>query len=156
MNNANLSPPLRQALATDVTLETARLMTRVVLLAVASRHNEEALRIVEGLAPVFGEYAAVAMAKATVGVATGRNGEALSLLESLSGEHPQFTAIRCAYAMLKKEMGLSGWQDIAQAIVRDNSDEQAVLLAEQLLASSPGRSSRAAAPSLEVAGLRFA
>jgi thioredoxin-like negative regulator of GroEL len=152
----SLTPPLRDELAAEVTLDVARLMTQAALLAVSAQRNEDAERIVDGLVPVFGEYAAVAMARATVGVALGRNREALALLESLAGEHPQFMAIRCAYAMLKKELGLSGWQSIAQAIVRDDSDPQAVQLAEQLLADLPRRHGRVAAPSLETSGMRFA
>jgi thioredoxin-like negative regulator of GroEL len=155
MSNPPLNPPLREALETEVGLETARLLTQVALLAVGTQRIEDAQLIVDGLAPVFGEYAAVAMARATVGVAAGRQREALEILESLSGEHPQLNAIRCAYAMLKKELGMSGWQVIAEAIAADADDPQASQVAEQMLADIPRRASRARLPTPEAAGLRF-
>lgn len=156
MSTPHLPPPLREAMQGEVGLDAVRLMTQVALLAVCANRHDDAQTIVDGLVPVFGEYAAVAMARATVATATGRQREALALLESLSDDHPQFTAIRCAYAMLRKELGLSGWQAIAERIADDPTDPQAAQVAELLLQDAPRRSQRRLAPSLEAAGVRFA
>jgi Bacterial type III secretion protein (HrpB1_HrpK) len=134
----------------DVPLDTLRLMTRTCLMAVVSKMPEEAQIIVD-----FSSYIAVAMARVTVAIATGRRAEALEKLDRLSNASPEIDAVTCAYAMLKKEMGVSGWRPLAQRVIERNTDPQAVEVARDLLDTASRRSGKSLGASAAQVGLRF-
>jgi hypothetical protein len=120
----------------DVPLDTLRLLTRTALTAVATQQLDEATLIADGLQPCFGHYLAVAMASATVATATNRPAEALSKLETLVKLRPDMDGVVCACALLKKEMGLSGWRSLAQRVIDSDGDEDATRLAREMLGTN--------------------
>jgi Bacterial type III secretion protein (HrpB1_HrpK) len=138
----------------DVPLDVLRLLTGCALAAVCRQMPQEAQQIVDGLQPRFAAYTAVAMASATVATATGRLHDALRMLDRLAAADPQNDAIGCACAMLKRELGMAGWRTLAQRVVDNDTDAQAVSLAEEMLGSTApsARPPQAIGP----AGLRFA
>jgi thioredoxin-like negative regulator of GroEL len=155
MTSHKLSAELIESLQRELSLDVARLLTQTALLAIRTSQMEAAQYIVDGLSLAFGDHTAVAIAKATLCAATGRYKEALTLVESQLAAHPDNTTIRCAQAMLRKELGLAGWQSAAQNLATDSDDAHVIEVAEQLLAGVSRRTMKAA-PSIESSGLRFA
>jgi hypothetical protein len=121
-----------------ISLDVARLITQCALLCIGHEDCiQDAQAIVDGLQPAFGEYAAVAMARATIATARGNYADALKILDRLSVVHPDFSPILCSLAMLKKELGLSGWSALAQKVVALDNDSQASAIASAMLAEAP-------------------
>jgi hypothetical protein len=139
-----------------VPLDTLRLSTRCALTAICYQQNDEAQKIVDGLRPLFGHYIAVAMADATVATATQRYADALSILERLARTNPQVDSVVCACAMLKRDMGIAGWREMAQHVVDYGRDADAVTLAAQALGRSAAPSDPGKFSTARQAGLRFA
>jgi hypothetical protein len=156
MTTLTLAPALRDELQAELGLGAARLMAQVAMLGIKVHLFDDAQHIVDGLAPVFGDYACVGMSVATLSIALGRHREALDLIDTLARNFPAVSAIRAVQAMLKNELGLSGWQALAEQVLADNDDQLAVEMATQLLRDVPRPGARRVAPSFESTGMRFA
>jgi hypothetical protein len=156
MATQKLPTALRDELQTELGIETAKLMTRVAMLGIKAHLFDDAQRIVDGLEPVFGNYVSVGMGVATLSMALGQNREALDSVEALARTFPAVSAIRAVQAVLKSELGLGGWQTLAEQVLADNDDALAVEMMTELTRGSTRVGARRVAPSFEATGLRFA
>lgn len=155
--NQTLQPAVTPHAAEEpLTLDTAMLLSRAALLAILTRRLDDAELMIAALKPAFGEQAAVIMLQGSLAIARGRHRDALAIVEALVSVLPEHPAVRCAHALVKKELGIDGWQPIAESLLASNLDEQATKVASDLLADAPRRRGRAAAMTLESAGMRFA
>jgi hypothetical protein len=142
-----------------VPLPALHVLTQSALLAVRHQIVGEAELIASGLSPFTPYYDAVAMAQAVVAAANNRQAEALEILERLVAENVDSHSAACACAMLRKELGLPGWRELALRVIeRGASDPQSLSRAQELL-ELPGPPTKGAAlhgASAVQVGLRFA
>jgi hypothetical protein len=148
-----------EAFEQDVPLPALHLLTQSSLLAVRHQMIGEADLIASGLGIFTPYYTAVAMAQAVVAAANNRQAEALEVLERLVAEDPDAHSAACACAMLRKELGLPGWRELALRVIeRGASDPQSLGRAQELLelAGPPSRGAALHGASAVQVGLRFA
>jgi hypothetical protein len=144
----------------DVSTETIRLMTRVVLLANENQQQGHARVVVDGLQRPFSQYLSVGMVSVSLALAEGRHSDAMKHLDALAKDWPGNDLVLCACAVLKKELGASGWRDMARKVVERASDDDATRIARELLGASPASAETTSRTSAHantgaVAALRF-
>jgi lipopolysaccharide biosynthesis regulator YciM len=154
MVNAQL-PRTELSLDDEVSWDVIQLAASVALMGVASEKHEEAAQIADGLHAAFGQYVQVTLVAASVKASSGHLAEALSLLEDLAKHRPDIDATLSACAMLRKELGITGWRAMAKRVVQQGTDADAVRIAQELLAGDRGASERQVAVT-GAANLRFA
>jgi hypothetical protein len=155
-----LSPSknLVEAFEKDVPLEVLRLMAGSTFMACSAGTFHHAQTIVDGLTPLFSKHAFVLVVRSIFDLATGRREEALKALERLVEANPRDDTLLCMCALVKKELGISGWRSLAQCVVDRGEDADAVRVAEELLAELTADADKKAVPSAKaaLANMRFA
>jgi hypothetical protein len=142
-------------LESDVPWDTIQLAASSALLAVSNAKPEEAALIAGNLHGAFGNYVQIGLVAASVSATSGRLAEALGVLEDLVKSRPDIDATLCACAVLRKELGVSGWRPLAQRVLQQASDPDAVRIARELLHGGQNVTERKAT-AVGTAALRFA
>jgi Bacterial type III secretion protein (HrpB1_HrpK) len=137
---------------------TVALMAQICLLAACMRKVDDAKLISDGLQPMYGWLVPVAMTQSAVLTARGEYADAMALLNRVMVKHPQVMAVKFNFAVIKKQLGVQGWRNLAQEVANNEQDPLAAKMAKELLeqAGSMAPAKSAVAPSaLAFAGLRF-
>lgn len=149
-----------EALEQDAPPQVLSLLCQAAQLSVRQSLLDEAATVSAGLQPFEPYYSMVSMAQATVAVALGKPSEALAMLDRLIAEDPQLHPAICACAMLRRELGLSGWRDLAQRVLSARGADAQSKAAAGALLELPGPAAPDGAPlrgaTAHQAGLRFA
>ena len=155
---SSLPKDLLDAFEKDVPLEVLRLLTGSTLMACGKGIFDHAQTIVDGLTPLFSKHVFVGMVRSIFDLATGRKDEALTALERLVEANPRDDTLLCMCALVKKQLGVSGWRSLAQCVVDRGEDADAVRVAEDLLAELAADADKKAVPSAKaaLANMRFA
>jgi predicted Zn-dependent protease len=119
-----------------ISVETTQMLVQVGLMASWARLDAQSETIFHGAIAAYPRFSSIRVSYAVSLIAANRLADAQEILEKLTREFPRDMMGRSALAMVLKEQGKSQWRDHAEQVINNGQDEEAIELAEAVLAQN--------------------
>jgi predicted Zn-dependent protease len=132
----NTKPPM-------IDVEAAQLLVQIGLIASWARLYAQSEVVFQGAMAAYPRFSSIRVSYAVALIAGNRLREAQEILETLTREFPRDMMGKSALAMVLKEQGKPYWREQVDAVINNGQDEEAIELAEVVLAQNTTNESSA-------------
>jgi predicted Zn-dependent protease len=119
-----------------INVETAQLLVQIGLIGSWARMYGQSEAVFRGAMVAYPDFSSIRVSYAVSLIAGNRLNEAREILESVTREFPRDMMGKSALAMVLKEQGKPHWREQVDAVINNGQDEEAIELAEVVLAQN--------------------
>jgi predicted Zn-dependent protease len=119
-----------------INVEAAQLLVQIGLIGSWAHMHAQSETIFRGTMAAFPVFSSIRVSYAVSLIAGNRLSEAQEILETLTREFPRDMMGKSALAMVLKEQGKPYWREQVDAVINNGQDEEAIELAEAVLAQN--------------------